>query len=107
MIDPPRILETAAQPTAVIHITVPRAEIQKVMGPGIAEVRATLEKQGITPSGPWFNRHFRFDAGTFDFEVGVQGRRPAVWLWETYITDPSASPDPSTWQTDLNRPLIA
>jgi hypothetical protein len=35
MIDKPQITQTAAQQTAIIHVTVPRTDIQKVMGPGI------------------------------------------------------------------------
>lgn len=35
MIDPPRLTETPAQLTAVIRLTVPRNEIQKVMRPAI------------------------------------------------------------------------
>lgn len=35
MIDTPQITQSAAQLTAVIRLTIPRAEIQKVMGPAI------------------------------------------------------------------------
>jgi len=27
-------------------------------------------------------------------------------LWEVYVTGPESSPDPSTWRTELYRPLI-
>jgi effector-binding domain-containing protein len=154
MIDPPRILQTAAQPLAVIRLTIPRHEIRAVMGPGIGELMSTLAAQGITPSGRWLTHHLKMDPGIFDFEIGVpiprpvaptgrvtngalpaatiartiyrgpyeglptawpeldawvaaHGRRPAGWLWEQYITDPSLNPDPSSWQTELNRPLVA
>ena len=33
MIDTPQITQTAAQPAAVIHLTIPREEIQQAMGP--------------------------------------------------------------------------
>lgn len=26
-------------------------------------------------------------------------------LWECYLTGPASSPDPSTWRTELNKPL--
>lgn len=71
MLDTPQIVKTDRQPTAVIHITVPREEIRTVMGPGIAEVRATVAAQGIAASGPWFTYHLRMDPAVFDFEVGV------------------------------------
>jgi uncharacterized protein YndB with AHSA1/START domain/effector-binding domain-containing protein len=151
-IDAPRILRTTAQPTAVIHCAIPRDQIREVMGPGLAELNATLAAQGVAPTGRWFTRHFRFDPGRFDFEIGVpvagpvrevgrvknselpaveaartvyrggyeglanawpaldswvasQGRKPAVSLWEVYLTDPSTAPDAAGLETELTRPL--
>lgn len=153
MLDTPQIIQTTAQLTAVIHLTVPRAEIQNVMGPGISEVMAAVAAQGVGPAGPWFTHHLRMDPEVFDFEVGVPVNTPVVavgrvkpgqlpaarvartvyhgpyeglgpawgefeaWitahghtmapdLWEVYVTDPSADPDPAAWRTEFNRPLI-
>jgi effector-binding domain-containing protein len=152
MIDPPKIVKTDAVQTACIHLTIPRAEIGNVMGPGIGEVMATLQAQGIAPAGPWLSHHLKFEPGTFDFEICVpvtrpvtpagrvrpgslpaatvartvyhggyeglgaawqeldawvasQGKKPGPSLWEVYLTDPHANPDPATWRTELNRPL--
>jgi effector-binding domain-containing protein len=41
-----------------------------------------------------------------DAWIAEQGRTGAPSLWEVYLTDPSANPDPSTWRTELNRPLV-
>jgi effector-binding domain-containing protein len=71
MIEPPRLLETVAQQTAIIHITVPRAEIQQAMGPAIGELMATIAAQGVAPVGPIYSHHLKMDPGMFDFEVGV------------------------------------
>lgn len=71
MLDTPEITHSAAQPTAVIRLTVPRAEIQQVMGPAIGEVIAAVVAQGIGPAGPVFSHHFRMTPEVFDFEVGV------------------------------------
>ena len=71
MIDTPALTTTRAQPTAVIHLAIPRAEIQQAMGPAHQELFSTLAAQGVTPTGPWFSHHFRMDPATFDFEVGV------------------------------------
>jgi effector-binding domain-containing protein len=71
MIDKPQIVQTAAQPAAIIRITVPRSEIQTVMGPGYQELMATVAAQGITPTGAWFTHHLNMDPETFDFELGV------------------------------------
>jgi len=153
MIEPPKILQTTAQPVAVIHVTIPRSEIQKVMGPGLAELKATLAAQDIVPKGPWFTRHLKMDPKIFDFEIGLridkpvtakgrvtagelpaatvartiyhggyeglhsawaefgkwivaQGHQPGPSLWETYLTDPAANPDPSTYLTELTQPLL-
>jgi hypothetical protein len=46
MLDTPQITRTAGQLTACLHLTVPRAEIQNVMGPGIGEVMAAVAAQG-------------------------------------------------------------
>ena len=40
-----------------------------------------------------------------DAWIAAQGRKPGPSLWEVYLTDPQANPDPSTWRTELNRPL--
>jgi effector-binding domain-containing protein len=76
MIDTPQIVQTATQPTAIIHITVPRAEIQRVMGPGLVELRAALAAQGIAPTGPWFTHHLKMAPDIFDFEIGLPVTRP-------------------------------
>ena len=80
MLENPHLTETAVQRTAVIRLTIPRAEIRNVMGPAISEVLAAVQAQGMKPAGPVFARHFRMDPGTFDFEVGVpvSGAFPAT-----------------------------
>jgi effector-binding domain-containing protein len=71
MLDKPQIIQTDRQPTAVIRLSVPRSEIQTVMGPAIAEVMAAVSAQGVAPAGPVFSHHFKMDPDRFDFEVGV------------------------------------
>jgi effector-binding domain-containing protein len=96
MIDAPQVLQTTAQLTAFIHVTIPRSEIRAVMGPGIGEVMAAVKAQGIGPTGPWFTHHLRMDPATFDFEICVPvtapvtpvgrvkaGRRPAMKVART------------------------
>lgn len=70
MIDPPRVVLTEPRATAVVPLVIPRADIQKVMGPAIQEVASTLAAQGIPPAGPLLAYHRRGDGKTFDFEVG-------------------------------------
>jgi effector-binding domain-containing protein len=71
MIDPPKLVDIPARATATIRLTVPRADIRKVMGPAISEVLAVVARQGAGPTGPVFSHHFRMDPEVFDFEVGV------------------------------------
>ena len=78
MIDTPIVTQHAEQPTAVIRLTIPRAEIQHAMGPAHEELRRVLVEQGVTPSGPWFSHHLRMDPATFDFEAGVPVQAPIV-----------------------------
>jgi effector-binding domain-containing protein len=153
MIETPVITETTAQPTAVIHLQIPKDQIQQAMGPAISEVMAAVAAQGQEPAGPWFTHHFRIDANGWDFEVGVpveavvkpagrvapgrrpamrvartvhrgpyeglgpawgqlgewlesNGHRPAADLWECYLAGPDADPDPATFRTQLDRPLV-
>jgi effector-binding domain-containing protein len=153
MLDKPQILRTAARPAAIIRLTIPRAEIRNVMGPGIAELMTAVSAQGIAPAGPVFSHHLRMDPDTFDFEIGVpvaapisaagrvkpsqlpaatvartvyhgayeglgaawgefiawiaaEGHTPGPDLWECYVAGPDSSPDPASWRTELNRPLI-
>jgi len=78
VLDEPQIVQTQAQPTAVIRLTVLRTEIQAVMGPAIAEVMGAIAAQGMAPAGPVFSHHFRMDPDTFDFEVGVPVSGPVL-----------------------------
>ena len=76
MLDKPHIVQTDAQVTAIIRLTIPREEIRNVMGPGIAELMAAVAAQGISPAGPIFSHHLRMDPETFDFEIGVPVTAP-------------------------------
>lgn len=70
MSDNIEIVQTQKQMTAVIHLVIPRAEIQAVMAPAIGEVLATLTEQGLAPAGPLFSYHLQRPSDVFDFEVG-------------------------------------
>ena len=78
MLDEPRIVQTEARPIAVIHLTVPRAQIREVMGPAHRELMAAVAAQGIAPAGPWFTHHLRIDPAIFDFEIGVPVASPVA-----------------------------
>ena len=78
MIETPRIVDTTEQLAAVIHLTIPRSEIQQVMGPGFGEVMSVLAAQGIAPAGAFFSHHFRMNPETFDFEIGVPVATPVT-----------------------------
>lgn len=71
MLDTPTIVQTDAQPAAVIRLTIPREEMRNAMGSAMQELMATLAAQGIQPAGPLFSHHFRMDPAVFDFEVGA------------------------------------
>ncbi len=78
MIDPPQLARVPAQRTAVIRMTIPRNQIQQVMGPAFSELMAAVNAQGIAMTGAWFSHHFRVDPATFDFEVGVPVASPVA-----------------------------
>jgi len=78
MIDTPHLGQTTRQATAFIHLSIPRSQIQQVMGPAIQEVMATLAAQGVRPAGAVFSHHLKMDPATFDFEVGVPVTQPVA-----------------------------
>jgi effector-binding domain-containing protein len=42
----------------------------------------------------------------FDAWIAANGHTPAQDLWDSYVTGPESNPDPATWRTELNRPLL-
>ncbi len=78
MIDTPHITQTIAQQTAIIRLTIPRAEMMTAFCPAVGELMATLAAQGITPAGPVFAHHLKMTPGIFDFEVGVAVATPVA-----------------------------
>ena len=88
MIETPQIRQTEERNYACLHLTVPRAAIQRAMGPAVREVYGALAEQGIAPAGPWFTHHLKRPDAVFDFEIcvpvaaaiGPAGRvRSGVW----------------------------
>ncbi len=67
MIETPSIVQSTKQLAAVIHLTIPRADIQKEMGPAYKELMAAVSAQGIKPTGPWFSHHFKTGSGDIRF----------------------------------------
>jgi hypothetical protein len=78
MIETPVIAESLHQNAAVVHLVIPRDQIQREMGPAIGEIMAALSAQGVSPAGPLFSRHLRIDPAIFDFEVGVPVAGPVT-----------------------------
>jgi effector-binding domain-containing protein len=69
-VSPPEIIEMSSQHTAFIHLVVPRNEMQKVFGPTMQELIATLTAQSVTPQGGSFAHHLKMSPDIFDFELG-------------------------------------
>ncbi len=78
MLDTPRITQTTPRITASIHMTIPRAEMPKVFGPGVGELMAAIAAQGIEPAGSVFTHHLKMAPDIFDFELSVSVSRPVV-----------------------------
>jgi effector-binding domain-containing protein len=76
VLETPTITDSAAQHAAVIHFTIPRAEIRHVMGPAFQELAAAVTAEGTVPAGPPFSHHFRQDPEVFDFAVGLPVAAP-------------------------------
>ncbi|MEH2505355.1 MULTISPECIES: GyrI-like domain-containing protein [unclassified Bradyrhizobium] len=78
MIEPLRILQTTPQLTASIPIKVPREDVRKVMGPGLAELKAAVAAQNVAVIGPWFTHHIRNPGEVFDFEICLPVATPVA-----------------------------
>jgi hypothetical protein len=78
VIEPLRIVQTRPQLTALIPITVPREDIRKVMGPGLAELKAAIAAQNVAVTGPWFTHHVRDPGEVFDFEICLPAATPVA-----------------------------
>jgi len=76
ILDTPQFIQTVEKLTAVIYLTVPRAEISLVMGPAIAEIMSIITAQGATITGPCFSYHQKRPTDIFDFEVGFPISQP-------------------------------
>ena len=87
MLDAPQIVQTTAQIAAVIHITIPRDQIQEVMGPAIMETITVAKEQGIGPVGPVFAHHFDMKPGIFNFEVGVPVSAPVKPVGRVFASE--------------------
>ncbi len=44
--------------------------------------------------------------GEFVDWITAEGHTPAPNLWQCYLTGPESNSDPTTWRTELSRPLI-
>lgn len=71
LIDVPSLTTTPAQLAAAIRVTIPRSQIQSVMGPGLGEIFGAVKAQGLCPAGPWFIHHLRMAPDVFDFEICI------------------------------------
>jgi effector-binding domain-containing protein len=45
--------------------------------------------------------------GEFNAWIADHAHTPGPDLWECYVAGPESNPDPTTWRTELNRPLTA
>jgi len=69
MIETPELVNVSSRQIAYIHLTVPRDEIQNVMGPGIVELVGAITAQKLAITGPWFTHHLRRPTDSFDFKI--------------------------------------
>jgi len=78
MLSTPQIIQTSTQQAAVVHLTIPRAEMMQVFGPAVGELLAALAAQGVEPVGAVFAHHLKMSPGVFDFELGIKVSAPVT-----------------------------
>lgn len=71
-----KVTSTLAQESAVIRLTIPKAQVAQLMGAAIGELMSTVAAQGAGPAGPLYSYHHRGDPDVFDLEVGVPVSQP-------------------------------
>ena len=67
-----------------------------------ATLAKDLERHVGLPVAPYVGAAW----GEFDAWIAAQGLAAAPDLWECYLAGPESGPDPTTWRTELNRPLV-
>jgi effector-binding domain-containing protein len=105
----------AAGPWLTHHLSFPPGQFDfeicvPVPRPVLAEGRV---RAGLLPAGRVARTLHRgsFEGlgaawGELDAWIAAQGLKAATHLWEVYLAGPEASPDPASWRTELNRPLL-
>ena len=76
MLATPEVVQTTAEPAAVIHLAVPRGEMPKEFAPAVGELMAALAAQGVKPSSAVFAHHIKMSQDFFDFELGAMVSTP-------------------------------
>ncbi len=61
---------------AVIHLAIPRDEMQQEMPRAIDELLSVISAQKMVPAGPLFAHHLKLSEERFDFEAGFPVRSP-------------------------------
>ena len=78
MIDTPQVVQSTAQITAFIHLTVTLEEMQRQFAPSIGELISTVTSQGISPVGPIIAHHLRGPTDKFEFRLSIPVSAPVT-----------------------------
>ena len=115
MIDTPQIARSAQQRTAIIPLTIARAEIGQAFAPAVSELLAAMREQGIEPAGPLFSYYLNMPGEVYGVQIGfpvdadvqpsgrvVAGALPALRVARTIYRGPmegleSAWGELNTW----------
>lgn len=109
----PQIAHRAPQAYAGLPLTVTMDSFSAAIDAGFPELFGTLGEQGIAPAGPPLIRYHVIDMEAANAALQDWAAQQGITLasspdhrsWpgrvEYYLTDPSAEPDPSQWQTEV------
>jgi hypothetical protein len=102
------------QHAAVVRAAVPMAALREFFDRGFTAVMQAVQSQGVAIVGSPFG-YYPSNGSTSLAQASEplmswtidEGLALAEAMWESYLSDPRAEPDPNTWRTLIVWPLDA
>ena len=104
---PIEVIETAAQPTAVVRFQVAPERISEKLAEVLPAVYGFLTEAGITPAGPPFSRYHHIGEDSIDMEAGMPTPEPVTGRGEIAAAELPGGAVATTWHVGPYDGLVA